>query len=44
MDRIRTALELYRELKGASAAEATPKRSAGEQAVPPPLPIREPGH
>ncbi len=36
MDRIRTALELYRELKGTSAAEATPKRS-GEQAVPPPI-------
>lgn len=36
MDRIRTALELYRELKGTSAAEATPKRS-GEQTIPPPI-------
>lgn len=36
MDRIRTALDLYRELKGASATEASPKRTT-EQAVPPPI-------
>lgn len=33
MDRIRTALELYRELKGTSAAETSPKRAA-EQTAP----------
>lgn len=36
MDRIRTALDLYREVKGTSATEAPPKRSS-EQGVPPPI-------
>jgi len=35
MDRIRTALELYRDFKGSSAHEETPRRVA--QSVPPPI-------